>query len=217
MSVSPTDAVQRTPATDVAAERRAVADDVVRDFMVSGQAETTYRVLADHYPRVDGDDVLDAVAEGVAAYYGRALEHDVADPAGYVYSTGWNQLARRARTRTVPLDEVDDVEDASSPEERQSDGRALRAVLDLVERWETGRERAIIRIVIEAAAEGIQLSANEIADLLRAQGVGDLSAATVRVHKSRGLARLRRDVVAMGVELRALEPAPEPDDEEDQS
>ena len=109
------------------------------------------------------------------------------------------------------------MEDLSDLDGRPSDGRALRAVLDLVERWETGRERAIIRIVIEAAAEGIQLSAGEIADLLRAQAVGDLSAATVRVHKSRGLARLRRDVVAMGVELGALEPAPDPDEEEDQS
>ena len=103
MSVSPTEPAQIPRNAEDAAERRAVADHVVRDFMVSGQAETTYRILADHYRRFDPDDVRNAVAEGVAAYYGRALEHDVADPAGYVYTTGWNQtLASGSYPRHAP-------------------------------------------------------------------------------------------------------------------
>src|SRR5205814_9862576 len=77
------------------------------------------RRSSDLYGKASFDEVADAVADGVAAFYMRALTTRVAEPAGYVFGTARRVLAKSAE-RHRAIETLDDEHELVSGEDRKS-------------------------------------------------------------------------------------------------
>jgi DNA-directed RNA polymerase specialized sigma24 family protein len=197
-------------------QRRSVADGQVVDLLESGRFDGIVRQLHSRYrEHADLDDVKNAVTDAVEAFYGRALQAEVASPDGYVYRAAHyillEQYNRRRSTRAVS----DDDEDHGPAAPTRDLTEALAFVEKLIDAWPTDHRKVITAAVVRAAAAGDQLTGRELVEIGRSAGY-EMSEDAARSWKSRGLARLRQEVADLGVTLLDLLPTdPEPDPELD--
>lgn len=183
---------------------RAEAEAQGIELINSRRVDGLIRLLQRDYPRASFDDVTDAVWDGVAAFYKRALTTRVAEPAGYVYATADRVLARNAARHAVTetLDDTHErTKDAIGTERDWS--RAMEVVLSIVRDWPTSNVRVVTELVVQAAVAGVQLSDADVAEAMRQMGL-ELSDSSVRVWRYRGIERLRTAVVALGVDVNEL-------------
>jgi DNA-directed RNA polymerase specialized sigma24 family protein len=209
---------EKTEATEDAtdAQRRSVADGQVVELLEAGRFDGIVRQLHSRYrDHADLDDVKNAVTDAVEAFYERALETEIASPDGYVYRAAHyillEQYNRRRTTRTVDEDD----EDQGPPAPTRDLTEALAFVEKLIDAWPTDHRKVITAAVVRAAAAGDQLTGRELVDIGRSAGYA-MSEDAARSWKSRGLARLRQEVAALGVSFLDLLPTePDPDAELD--
>jgi hypothetical protein len=181
---------------------RARAEAQGVELVASRRVDGLVRLLQRDYPGASFDDVADAVSDGVAAFYRRALTTPVAEPGGYVYGTARRILANDAARQEITQSLDDDPRGLKKKAtgDRQDWSRALEIVLAIVHDWPTSNVRVVTELVVQAAAEGIQLSDADIAEAMRQMGL-ELSQNSVRVWRHRGLDRLRTEVAVRGVDL----------------
>lgn len=180
---------------------RAEAEAQGTELITSSRVDGMVRLLQREYRGASFDDVADAVYDGVEAFYRRALTTRVAEPAGYAYGTARRIMAKNSGRQSVtgPLD--DEHDRAKDPPSAGRDwSRAMVVVLGIVADWPTSNVRVVTELVVQAAADGVQLSDADVAEAMRQMGL-ELSSSSVRVWRHRGIDRLRTSVGALGVDL----------------
>lgn len=170
-----------TTSTSVQEALRAEAEAQGIELITSRRVDGLVRLLQRDFPGASFDDVADAVADGVLAFYRRALSTRVAEPAGYVYAVGRRIVANSARRQAVTGILDDEREPAENPTGAGRDwSRALEIVLGIVRGWPTSNVRIVTELVVQAAADGVQLSDADVAEAMRQMGL-ELSCSSVRV------------------------------------
>lgn len=163
------------------------------------------RMLEGEYPNGNHADYEDAVATG----FEKLVETNrvIENPRGFVTTVAVNAMKRMLRRAAFQHlagqseDEPDELLDRQIGE--WSDPTAERAVADdaygfmqeLIDGWESRNVKTATRIVLAAAKIGEALSGEELAERLEELLDQDVSPATARQWRKRGIDRLRRELV----------------------
>jgi DNA-directed RNA polymerase specialized sigma24 family protein len=165
---------------------------------------------SDHFPeglvkrlekqfRVDGQTAEDAVAEGLARMVERADRLEVDDPRAYLTAVATN-LMRRAVQEKLPLGYDESFEGDEQEEEDDALGKETYLFIKgIVDRWETNTLRTVTLLVLEGAYVGDPLSGEELTRETGRLLGEEISAATVRQWKKRGLDRLQQELRELGL------------------
>ena len=144
------------------------------------------------------EDVQDAVAEAVLACLSVRSGDTPDDPAGYLFTAARRELTRiLKKSGRLPVDSrhPDGWSGAGDRPGQDVDFEdLLRFVKRLIKRWDNGRMRAIIEIVLESAVEGVELKGEQLKQQVE-DAIGEtISTSTFYDLKNRGLRRLRLDL-----------------------
>jgi len=168
--------------------------------------EGLVRALEGRFPGATYADCEDAVSMGFAQLVRADRRMD--NPRGYVTTVAVN--AMRRLLRRAALQQLADADGNGGPEDvadvgadEWSDPVADEVVADdaylfmqeLVDAWESRNVKTATRLVLAAARLGEPLTADELAERLGDLLHQEVTAATARQWRKRGLDRLRREVV----------------------
>ena len=149
--------------------------------------------------RVDGQTAEDAVAEGLARMVAGADRLAIEDPRAYLTAIATN-LMRRAVKERLPLGYEDNFEGDERGEEDDPLGEETYLFIKgLVERWETNTLRTVTLLVLEGAFLGDPLTGEELRHETGRLLGEEISSATVRKWKERGLDRLQKELRQLGL------------------
>jgi len=203
----------------------------------SGTAEGFVGQLAYRFGSTPRGDIEDAVIDAILDTRRRLESQAIGDINAYVYRAAYNLLGRNAirRRRLVsyrepadgptgatgepgdaPTVEIVAPADSAETDEALADRQdaALAFVKDVVTAWPGSSRRTVMLIILEAAAQGEQLSDAEIADQMRSLG-GSLSTDSIRVWRHRAIQRLREEMTTRGIDYDHLPEITDDADEDD--
>jgi hypothetical protein len=149
--------------------------------------------------RVAGQTAEDAVAEGLARMVERADRLDVDDPRAYLTTVATN-LMRRAVRNALPLG----FEENYDGGERETEDDPLAEqifvfIKGLVERWETQTLKTVTLLVLEGTYLGDPLTSEELTNETGRLLGEEISGATVRKWKERGVRKLAEELRGLGL------------------
>ena len=150
--------------------------------------------LVSAYPSAGSGLAEEAVEEAIRKLVKRmGRPPPVLDVRGYLAKTAFNTLNKTAPKivgHEVPLDQRPDAEVPSAEDEALRDA-AVRAVKAEIRIWTNRNVREVMLVYVDAIALGEPIEAEEVAELVSPILGEEISAASVRVWKQRGLKRLR--------------------------
>lgn len=149
--------------------------------------------------RADEQTAEDAVAEGLARMVERADRLEVDDPRAYLTAIATN-LMRRAVKETLPLGYGENFEGDEQGEQDDALGKETYLFIKgLVDRWETNTLRTVTLLVLEGAYLVDPLTGEELTRETGRLLGEEISTATVRQWKKRGLDRLQQELRELGL------------------
>lgn len=144
--------------------------------------------------------IAEAIAAATVALVGKLKTEPVDNLGGYFFKTARNELLRLLRTarRHVPLaPEAGGRRDRRSPDDVDSQveaGIVFKFLMGLLDGWAAQREADVVRLLLEAAYEGIELDTAEVLEHFEELTGEPISVSQFYDLKSRGLRRLRGDL-----------------------
>jgi hypothetical protein len=171
------------------------ADAMVVSYMRSGSLDKTVRVLQIHNPNAPWAVVDHAVSDAVVEAYEKLVgggEIDAFD--GYVYATAEKIVARSMVRHAIPNPPPDEWDEDAE----RIKHLALKEVLAMVDAWPASNVRAVTKVLVEAASEGIHLLNRDVDAHLRSLGM-EMSQSAVDVWKKRGFAKLVKELEERGI------------------
>jgi DNA-directed RNA polymerase specialized sigma24 family protein len=163
---------------------------LIRDKYLVGLSAQIYGV----FPNAGTAAVADAIGEAVKAIVIRLRKGKrIADVKAYLASTAYNELkraAKRAARREVPLDQRPE-EFSESAENVVLRDAAVQIVKAEIRTWENVNIREVMLVYVDAIALGEPIESEEVAEIVSPILGEEISAATVRVWKTRGFRKLR--------------------------
>lgn len=146
------------------------------------------------FPMAGTAAVADAVAEAVKKVVVRIQKGTpILDVKSYLATVAYNELkreAKKAARREAPLDDQPD-QSAESAEDTVLRDAALQIVRAEIRTWENANIREVMLVYIDAIALGEPIESEEVAEIVSPILGEEVSAATVRVWKTRGFRKLR--------------------------
>lgn len=169
----------------------------LEEMVQNGDLERMARALEKRY-RTAGDHADDAVCSALEKVLRRRPRLATSQVGPYLYVSAKREMldAIERRKRFDVLEEAE--ADTESIEDRVLDPLHFRYVRDCVARWENAHIKAVTLAALDAAWEGDPLDTEELTAAASEILDRPLSADSVRSWKSRGLDRLRRELLSNG-------------------